>query len=71
MVSSLAYLLGHSIVIVCTPVNADGVGLNHIWDKKHRPPNYTRWSTGKQTISEPLVPMGLSPRRNAKRKGVI
>jgi hypothetical protein len=35
MVSYLAYLLGHSLVIVCPLVNADGIGWSRIWDKEH------------------------------------
>jgi hypothetical protein len=35
MVSYLAYLLGHSLVIVCRLVNADGIGWSRIWDKEH------------------------------------
>jgi hypothetical protein len=66
MVSLMAYLLGHSLVIVCPLVNADGVGWSRIWDKENRPPIYTRWSTGKQAISEPLVLMCLPQEETPK-----
>jgi hypothetical protein len=39
MVPYLAYLLGHSLVIVYSLVNADGSGWSRIWDKEHDRPS--------------------------------
>jgi hypothetical protein len=48
-----------SLIIVCPLQPADGSGWARIWNTHNRPPIIVRWSTGEQSIHEPMVLMCL------------